>query len=892
MATFAVKNLTFAYPGKDVPALRDISFDVEIGEMVAVCGQSGSGKSTLLRNLKPALTPHGEKTGEVLFYGKPLEQLEKKQQASRIGYVLQDPDSQIVTDKVWHELAFGLENLGMDTKTIRLRVAEMASFFGIQTWFHKDVNHLSGGQKQLLNLASVMAMQPDVLILDEPTSQLDPIAAGDFLETVRKINRESGTTVVITEHRLEDVIPMCDRAIVLDQGRIIANDMPANVGAILAEKNHPMFMAMPTPLQAYALLYQKGIGKELPCPIDVRGGRNWLTALFAGRDIGKRGLPVEEEGKQDAKPVLEMKDVWFRYSRQDADVIKDLSFAVYPGELFCLVGGNGTGKSTALSLASGIRKPYRGVIKIKDRNIDKYKRNELFSGMLGVLPQNPQSIFVEKTVRLDLLEIFEDQDIADAEKHRRVEEIAQTVEIGHLLEMHPFDLSGGEQQRAALAKVLLLEPEILFLDEPTKGLDSSFKFKMAAILRRLKEEGVTVVMVSHDVEFCGRYGDRCAMFFDGKIITTNTPRAFFSGNSFYTTAANRMSRHIFENAVTVDDIAALVQDNLDGKEPETGGSSDSLSSADDESGFPTEMKGLHGEVSPGSAELGKFPGSVELKDSKGLMGTTGSKNLSQTSDSKDWFVSANPKDLPETPGLPKSEPSRPKRVSKQLIDIGMLLMAALTILAGFYIFNNKRYFVVCFLIVIYAMIPFFVSFERRKPKAREIVILAVMIATAVCGRAAFMMVPSFKPIVAIIIISGVALGKEAGFLVGAMSAFVSNFLFGQGPWVPWQMIAMALIGYLAGLIFHKDADRVRKLPIIIFGVIAAFFIYGFIVDIWTILVMADKPTLEMAVMVYTSAAYLNLMHAVATAAFLFILLKPMTEKLGRVKTKYGMEVYC
>ncbi len=880
MATFAVKNLTFAYPGKDVPALRDISFDVEIGEMVAVCGQSGSGKSTLLRNLKPALTPHGEKTGEVLFYGKLLEQLEKKQQASRIGYVLQDPDSQIVTDKVWHELAFGLENLGMDTKTIRLRVAEMASFFGIQTWFHKDVNHLSGGQKQLLNLASVMAMQPDVLILDEPTSQLDPIAAGDFLETVRKINRESGTTVVITEHRLEDVIPMCDRAIVLDQGRIIANDMPANVGAILAEKNHPMFMAMPTPLQAYALLYQKGIGKELPCPIDVRGGRNWLTALFAGRDIGKRGLPVEEEGKQDAKPVLEMKDVWFRYSRQDADVIKDLSFAVYPGELFCLVGGNGTGKSTALSLASGIRKPYRGVIKIKDRNIDKYKRNELFSGMLGVLPQNPQSIFVEKTVRLDLLEIFEGQDIADEEKHRRVEEIAQTVEIGHLLEMHPFDLSGGEQQRAALAKVLLLEPEILFLDEPTKGLDSSFKFKMAAILRRLKEEGVTVVMVSHDVEFCGRYGDRCAMFFDGKIITTNTPRAFFSGNSFYTTAANRMSRHIFENAVTVDDIAALVQDNLDGKEPETGGSSDSLSSADDESGFPTEMKCLHGEVSPGSAELEKLPGTVEPTDSKVLLKSVQTMNATAL------------KDLPETPDSSKSEASRPERLSKKLIDIGMLLMAALTILAGFYIFNNKRYFVVCFLIVIYAMIPFFVSFERRKPKAREIVILAVMIATAVCGRAAFMMIPSFKPIVAIIIISGVALGKEAGFLVGAMSAFVSNFLFGQGPWVPWQMMAMALIGYLAGLIFHKHADRVRKLPVMVFGAVAAFFLYGFIVDIWTILVMADKPTLEMAVMVYTSAAYLNLMHAIATAVFLFLLLKPMTEKLGRVKTKYGMEVYC
>lgn len=862
MATFTVRHLTFTYPGKDAPALRDVSFDVKMGEMVAVCGQSGSGKSTLLRNLKPALTPHGEKVGEILFYGKPLEELEKKQQAARIGYVLQNPDSQIVTDKVWHELAFGLENLGMDTKTIRLRVAEMASFFGIQTWFHKDVNHLSGGQKQLLNLASVMAMQPDVLILDEPTSQLDPIAAGDFLETVRKINRESGTTVIITEHRLEDVIPMCDRAIVLDQGQVIAHDMPANVGAILAEQNHPMFMAMPTPLQAYALLYQEGIGKELPCPIDVRGGRNWLTALFAGRDIGKRRLPVEEEVKPDTKPVLEMKDVWFRYNRQEPDVIKDLSFAVYPDELFCLVGGNGTGKSTMLALASGIRRPYRGAVKIKGRDIGKYKRNELFSGLLGVLPQNPQSIFVEKTVRLDLLEIFEGRDIADAEKARRVEEIAQTVEIGHLLDMHPFDLSGGEQQRAALAKVLLLEPEILFLDEPTKGLDSSFKFKLAMILRHLKEKGVTVVMVSHDVEFCSRYGDRCAMFFDGKIITTNTPRIFFSGNSFYTTAANRMSRHIFENAVNADDIVELVRDNLHGKDPDMGGGGVDAGGR--------SFSGVDADSQPSSC------GSLPVMETgrslqEALLETVDLKKRSEMADFSD---------------------KRSKRLQKKIIDISMLAMAALTILAGFYIFNNKQYFVVCFLIVIYAMIPFFIRFERRKPKAREIVILAVMIAAAVCGRAAFMMVPSFKPIVAIIIISGVALGKEAGFLVGAMSAFVSNFLFGQGPWTPWQMMAMALIGYLAGLIFHKHADRLHKLPVIAFGAAAAFFIYGFIVDIWTILVMTDEPTLEIAVMVYASAAYLNLMHAVSTAVFLFILLKPMTEKLGRVKTKYGMEVYC
>lgn len=850
METFTVKDLSFTYPGKSVPALDGISFHVKMGEFVAICGQSGSGKSTLLRNLKPILAPHGEKKGQILFYGQPVEEMSQQRQAARIGYVLQNPDSQLVTDKVWHELAFGLENLGMDTKTIRLRVSEMASYFGIQTWFHKDVSHLSGGQKQLLNLASVMAMQPDVLILDEPTSQLDPIAAGEFLETVRKINQDLGVTVIITEHRLEDVMTMSDRAIVMDRGRIVADDTPANVGAILAAKNHPMFMAMPTPLQAYSLLWKEGIGKELPCPVNVREGRNWLTELFCGKTLWKYSLPTEEEKTPDVAPVVDMKDVWFRYNREDDDFIKDLSFKVYPGELFCLVGGNGTGKSTTLSLASGIRRAYRGTVKIKGKDVGKYKKNELFQGIIGVLPQNPQSIFVEKTVRLDLMEIFEGsggtgkkpQDAGDVSKEEKIQQVAELVEIDHLLDMHPYDLSGGEQQRAALAKVLLLEPEILFLDEPTKGIDNSFKFKLAGILQELLDRGVTIIMVSHDVEFCGRYADRCAMFFDGKIITTNTPRIFFSGNSFYTTAANRMSRHIFENAVNVDDIVELVKDNLSRTPPEGDGRED---------------------------------------DPRMPRGNTGSDEGSDRRYKDDRNADkASPID-----------DSNQIRIPRGVAEAAMFLLAAATVWIGFDVLHNKQYFVVCLLIVVYALIPFAVDFERRKPKAREIVLLAVMIAAAVAARAAFIMVPGIKPIMAIVIISGVALGRKAGFMVGAMSMLISNFLFGQGPWTPWQMIAAALVGYLAGLLFHRYADNIRRVPILVFGGVAVFFVFGFIVDIWTILVMADEPTWEIAAMVYGAALPVNAVHAVATIAFLLLLGKPMIEKLDRVKKKYGMTVY-
>ncbi|GAB1477296.1 hypothetical protein MASR2M70_21340 [Bacillota bacterium] len=556
MATFTIKDLSFTYPERELPALSNISFKVEYGEFVVVCGQTGCGKSTLLRNLKTVLAPHGKREGEILFYDRPIETIENREQASRIGYVLQNPDNQIVTDKVWHELAFGLESLGYDTKVIRLRVAEMANFFGIQSWFMRNVSQLSGGQKQILNLASVMAMQPDVLILDEPTAQLDPIAAADFLETVKKINREIGTTIIITEHRLEDVFPMADRAILMDKGRILADDIPGRVGKTLSEEKHPMLLAMPSPMQVYQGLERHripaGQDRELApvnSPITVREGRTWLTEIFAGKQLSRLRAQDPAESEPRGEPLIQLKDVWFRYSKNDNDVIKGLSMEVGKGQFYCIVGGNGSGKTTVLSILGGVNKPYRGKVLIK-------------KGKVTMLPQNPQTLFVEKTVALDLMEVLERKGLDASEREEKMLEIAERIEVTQLLESHPYDLSGGEQQRVALAKVLLTEPEVLLLDEPTKGLDNHFKQKLAKILKRLTDEGVTIIMVSHDIEFCGNNGDLCAMFFDGSIVTTNTPNRFFSGNSFYTTAANRMSRHIFENAVTVEDLITLCRENL------------------------------------------------------------------------------------------------------------------------------------------------------------------------------------------------------------------------------------------------------------------------------------------------------------------------------------------
>ena len=588
MALFEIRNLTFTYPDQEKPALTDLNFSLKQGEFLVVCGKSGCGKSTLLRHFKTAMAPYGERKGQILFEGRELDAVSVREQGARIGYVLQSPDNQLVTDKVWHELAFGLENLGYETGTIRLRVAEMASFFGIQTWFEKNVEELSGGQKQLLNLAAVMAMQPDLLVLDEPTSQLDPLAAGDFLATLRKINAELGTTILLIEHRLEEVLAYADRVLVMENGGILALDAPEKLPSLI--RDNDMFQAMPVPMRIFEELSGEG-----DSPVTVREGREWLEEWREEKKTSKNSCKNQAEtvekmsddrdrelaeklsdtqesetvdtpekgrktslfglfskksakGSDDQQPqtVLEARDVWFRYEKELPDVVRDLNLKVQKGELYCLLGGNGTGKSTTLRLLGRIKKPYRGKLFLHGKELGSYRESELYGKLLGILPQNPQSLFVKDTVEKDLREMSGNTE--------RLRDVIEKTEIRHLLGSHPYDLSGGEQQRAALAKVMLLDPEIILLDEPTKGLDGFYKKKLAQILKGLTAEGKTILMVSHDIEFCAEYGDICALFFHGSVVTSAPARVFFAGNSFYTTAANRMARKWYPDAVTAKDV--------------------------------------------------------------------------------------------------------------------------------------------------------------------------------------------------------------------------------------------------------------------------------------------------------------------------------------------------
>ncbi len=895
MDCFTIRGLTFSYPEQTKRTLDDLNVTIAPGEFVTLAGPSGCGKTTLLRQLKTVLAPHGVKSGEILFEGRPLGEINHREQSARIGFVQQNPDNQLVTDKVWHELAFGLESLGYATPAIRGRVAEMASFFGIQTWFYKNVTELSGGQKQLLNLASIMAMQPSVLILDEPTSQLDPIAASDFLATVGKINRELGTTVIMTEHRLEEALPMSDRVLIMDAGRVIYAGSPVEVGQQLKSTHHSMFCSMPVPLRIYA-----AVPSDAECPITVRDGRLWLDAYAQTRTL--ETIPAERPFvSPSGKAAVELDEVWFKYEKDGPDIVRGLSLKAYPGEFLAILGGNGVGKTTALSLLAGINKPYRGKALVAGRTPAELG-DKLFDALLGVLPQNPQALFVKKTVHEDLLEILKRTSLLKAEKEKKLKRVTQLCRLEELLERHPYDLSGGEQQRAALAKVLLLDPEILLLDEPTKGLDAEFKQVLSEILKTLLRRGVAIVMVSHDIEFCASYAHRCALFFDGSIVTADAPRAFFSGNSFYTTAANRMARHLLPDAVTAEDVIAACGGTIpvspdppdDGDAPPEGPDNDgseNMPGASRKTGaaskLPVWRKAIA--VLSGMAVLLMMFLALSETDIPLLMlhEKLGLYIALLVSLFVLVLAVSRRSDKPiENAQVKKDQ----RKLSKRTVVAAAVILLAvpLTIFIGFYYLDDRKYYFISMLVILETMLPFALIFEGRKPQARELVILSALCAIAVAGRAAFFMIPQFKPVMAVVIIAGVAFGGETGFLVGAVTMLVSNMFFSQGPWTPWQMFAMGIIGFLAGVLFRKGLLRRSRLPLCVFGALAAILIYGGLMNPAIVIMYQDHPTWPMFLAAYIQGFPFDLVQAAATAFFLWVISRPMLEKLDRIKVKYGL----
>lgn len=849
----SVKDLRFTYSGQEKPALDGVTLEVRRGDFLALFGRSGSGKSTLLRCLKPSLTPAGNMSGEIIFDGEPITEMPHSDETAKIGFLLQDPENQIVTDKVWHELAFGPESLGIPTDEIRRRVAETASFFGIGGWFHSDTSALSGGQKQLLSLAAVMVMRPEILILDEPTSRLDPIAADELFSALVKVNRELGTTVIMTEHRLDEALSAATRAVVIDDGKIIAEGTPADVARKIADGD----IGSGTRALRAALPAYMRIGEG-----SVRAARELVGGLASEKRLF--ALPEKKE-RARGDVVLSADNISFAYG--DRQVVRDLTLDIRRGEITALVGGNGSGKTTTLRLLAGIIQPQCGFVTKKAKT--------------AMLPQEPRALFTKNTLRDELAGISGDED-----------KLAETIRIcglGGLLDRHPYDLSGGETQRAGIAMLLLTGADILLLDEPTKGTDAGFRDEFGRLLGRLADEGKAILIVSHDLEFCAETADRCAMLFDGGIVSDGAPREFFGNSEYYTTTACRIA-HGYSPAVTADELVFACR----GESPE-----------EDTDILPEDTPERTAEVSVG--RFNEKPGislprkviavisaiisivivffAVKQTDLGSVLdgGTTvqlisaASLAVSLTvlafalGGGRDGFAAV---------------PAR-RHSKKSLVLAGILIALILpTLILGGMFLDDRKYYFISLAVLIEVMAAFFILFEGRRPKSREIAVMAVICALAVAGRAAFFMLPQFKPVAALVIIAGMTLGGGSGFIVGAVTMLVSNMLFSQGPWTPWQMFAMGLVGLIAGGL--SGFLRGGKGRLCVFGALVTIVVYGGLMNLSSALIWAGQPDIRVILTYFVTGFPMDCVHAAATALFLWFGAEPMCEKLDRLRVRYGL----
>ncbi|NMA86356.1 MAG: ATP-binding cassette domain-containing protein [Tissierellia bacterium] len=540
MAQIEFVDYSFKYPRENKKALDNINLNIEEGEFLLICGPSGSGKSTLIQQLKTEIAPEGETHGKILYNNQDIMTLDGFTQASDIGMVFQEPEAQIVTDRVINELAFSMENLGYSLDIMGRRMGEIVQFFGMGDRLYEDIHNLSGGQKQVLNLASVLLLQPKILLLDEPTSQLDPIASRDFVQMLESLNKDYSITVLLTEHRLDEVFPIVDRVIFLEEGHIKYKGSPEEVAREIYDKEDKMFFDF---LPDISKLYFKLDKSENSMPLTVREGKAWIKDF----DIGGKVLNVSSnKGKE---PIIKAKNISFKYERERPLVLDKLNLGINKGEILSILGGNGSGKSTLLRVLSGAYKPQYGKIYLNGENYYKISEEERYK-YIGYLDQNPILYFLHDTVEEEIYNRAEKVQASEED----VQYLIELFDLKGLLNRHPYDISGGEKQKLALALVLLAKPEILLLDEATKGIDPISKVEIGKLLLDLKSKGMTIIMATHDIEFAARFSDRCALLFDGDIKTLEEPREFFSENYFYTTTINRIVRNKMPQIILYEDV--------------------------------------------------------------------------------------------------------------------------------------------------------------------------------------------------------------------------------------------------------------------------------------------------------------------------------------------------
>lgn len=542
-----IEDLSYSYPEAGSPAINNMNLEISEGQFLIIAGESGSGKSTLLR-LISGLAPEfygGHSSGRILLDGVDIKKLKRRDLVQKVGLVFQNPESQLVMMSVERELVFGLENLGLANSLMQRRLMEVSGAMGLTPYLQSFIPELSGGQKQKVALASVLAMQPEVLLLDEPTSQLDPVAAEEFLAIIRRLNEDQGLTVILIEQRLERCCHMADRIILMDKGQISYDyNKVQETGS-----NYWPFKLSPEFLPPVPRLFADLGYKEIP--MTVKQGRQVLqripvaTASKTAPDTAPESTPA----RGSKEPLVDIKGLYFTYP-DGPEVLKNLDLKIKKGDFIAVMGENGAGKSTLLKNINGLLKAGRGQIKVCERDAKKLSLEEL-AEYIAYLPQDCNDYLFLPSVEEELAYNLNNRKLPPDEGYKKL--IIDRLKLAPILGSNPRDLSAGEAQRAAMASILLGRPALLLLDEPTRGLDYRMKVQLGELLQELNEDGTAIVMVTHDVEFVAQYARDVLLMFDGHIISRGGKYEVLPQSTFYAPQMCKLFNNIIDGVLTLNE---------------------------------------------------------------------------------------------------------------------------------------------------------------------------------------------------------------------------------------------------------------------------------------------------------------------------------------------------
>lgn len=535
---YDVNKLSFSYPASTISQLKEVSFRVKQGEFIVFAGPSGSGKTTLLRHLKKEVMPKGDKSGRVLYKHQEIQDLSKEQSVHEIGMVFQNPEDQLVMDTVLNELTFSMENTGLNPDEMKIRLAETVTYFGLEHLLYQQVDTLSGGQKQLVNLCAVLLLRPQVLIFDEPTVELDPIARKEFLQMVQQLNRDLNITIIMSEHLLDDVLYYANRIIYLSEGEIIYDLPPKTFCQVIKANDSRLASYLPEIAQ---LAHELDILKDMP--LTVKEAKQLLQAQHL---ILKREQLMIRERPVNKTSLLSLKHGYFTYNQNNFS-LKEINLVLNNNEIIGILGANGSGKSTLLKCLTGHMKGMKGKLSFKNQKV-KTSKLEVVKKHIGYVSQDTKVHFSRQSVQEELIFAF-----GEDESSWKLE-LMSLFDLNHLIKQHPYDLSGGEQEKLAIVLAMANKPDVLLLDEPTKGLDPVSRNHLGRILVKLVGMGTSIILVTHDTAFAAKYTNRTLMLFDGQVVYDGDTRLFLKSNHYYTTLTNLVMKSIHTDCLTVEDV--------------------------------------------------------------------------------------------------------------------------------------------------------------------------------------------------------------------------------------------------------------------------------------------------------------------------------------------------